>query len=73
MILCWFLPVIDMSQPQVYVCPLPLETSSTFHSLPLRVVIEHWVELLCHTANSHWLSNLHMVIYIFLTVFINTS
>ena len=25
MILCWFLPDINMNQPQVYLCPLPLE------------------------------------------------
>ena len=27
-ILCWFLPYINMNQPQVYMCPLPLEPPS---------------------------------------------
>ena len=50
-ILCWFLPCINMSQPQVYKCPLPLELPS--HLLahpPPPVVTEHRFELLCHTA-----------------------
>ena len=46
-ILCWFLPCINMNQPQVYVCPLPLETPSnqqifllwTFHIKKSYVVI----------------------------------
>ena len=41
-ILCWFLPKINMNQPQVYVCPCPLEPLS--HLPPLQVVPEPWVE-----------------------------
>ena len=32
-----------MNQPQVYICPLPLEPPS--HLPPLKVVTEHWAEL----------------------------
>ena len=42
-VLCWFLPYISMSKPQVYLCPLPLEPPS--HSPPLWVVTQHWAEL----------------------------
>ena len=41
-ILCWFLPKINMDQPQVYICPFPLEPLS--HLPPLQVVTEPWVE-----------------------------
>ena len=36
-ILCWFLPYIDTSQPQVYICPLPLAPPSRLppHPTPL--------------------------------------
>ena len=38
--LCWFLPYSNINQPQVYMCPLLLETPS--HSIsPLWVVREH--------------------------------
>ena len=33
-ILCWFLPYINMNQPKVYICPLPLEPPSHFQPLP---------------------------------------
>ena len=41
-ILCWFLPHINMNQPQVYICRLPLEPPS--HLPP------HPTPLCCHTA-----------------------
>ena len=36
-ILCWFLPYINMNQPQVYIYPLPFETPSHLppHPTPL--------------------------------------
>ena len=36
-ILCWFLPHINMNQPQVYICPLPLESPPhlPLHPTPL--------------------------------------
>ena len=44
-ILCWFLPYINMNQPQVYVCPLPLEPPSYIPPIPsLQVVTELWFE-----------------------------
>ena len=45
-ILCWPLPYINMSQPQVYICLLPSEPPlSPSPSHPSRAVTEHWVEL----------------------------
>ena len=45
-ILCWFLPYINMSQPQVYIRPLPLDLpASSLCSQPFSIVMEHWVEL----------------------------
>ena len=35
-ILCWFLPYIIMNQPQVYICPLPLEPSSHLPRHPIH-------------------------------------
>ena len=67
-VLCWFLPNINMSQPQVYPCPLPLVHLS--HSLPipsLQIVTKPWFEFpesWSHAANSHWLSILRMVMYV---------
>ena len=44
--LYWFLSYINMSQPQVYICPFPLEPPS--HLLPysmLQIVTEYLIEL----------------------------
>ena len=57
-VLCWFLPYVNINQPQVYMCPLPLE------SLTPLVVTEPGLSSLNHTANSHWLSLSHMVMYV---------
>ena len=46
---------INTNQPQVYICPLP----------PLGCDRDLGLSSLCHTANSHWLSVLHMVMYMF--------
>ena len=57
------LPYINMSQSQVYMCPLPLELPS-----PLSPSYPSWLlqgsDL--NTANSHWLSILYMVVYMLL-------
>ena len=53
--------LVSTKHQQVYSCPLLLEHPSQSHSsklLPSRV----WKP--CHTANSHWLSVLHMVMYV---------
>ena len=60
---CCFLSSINMNQPQVYLCPLPLEPPSPPH--PSRLLQRPGLNSLSHTANSHWLSILHMVMYMF--------
>ena len=37
----------------------------SFHTLSLQVVTEQWLWMPSHISNSHWLSILHMVIYMF--------
>ena len=65
--LCCFLPYINRSQPQVYICPLPLEPPSHFppHPNPSRLSQSTALSSLLHTAKSHWLSLLHTVMYMF--------
>ena len=64
--LCWFLPNINMNQPQIYICPLPLTTPSCFPLHPTPGLSQSpGVSFLSHTANSHWLSISHMVMYMF--------
>ena len=73
--LCSFLPCIRVNQPQLYICPLPLEPPSTSHrSPPVQDVTEHQVSCskscvtgssLCYTAASHQLSTSHVVMYVF--------
>ena len=43
-LLCWPLPYISVSQPQVYISPAAPKYPSHFPSF--EVVTEHWVELL---------------------------
>ena len=43
--LCWFLPYINMNQPKIYTCPLPLEPPSHLPFHPTRVVTEHQTEI----------------------------
>ena len=54
----WFLPYINMSQPQVYVCPLPLGPPSHDppHPTPLGYHRAPALDSLHHTTNSHQLS-----------------
>ena len=50
-VLCWFLPSISMNQPQVYLCPLPLEHPShcpPLPVLPLQVVTSPSLSSLSH-------------------------
>ena len=60
-VLCWFLPNINMNQPWVEICPLSLEPPSPSH--PSRLLQSPSWSSLSHVANSHWLSILHMVMY----------
>ena len=53
-----FLSNLNMNQSQVYIYPLPFEPPSPSH--PSRL-IQSCLRFLSHTANSHWLSILHMV------------
>ena len=52
-----------MNQPWVYPCPLPLEPPSQSH--PSRLLQSPGLSSLSHTANSHWLCILHIVMYLF--------
>ena len=54
--LCWY---ININQPQAYICSLPPI------SHPSRLSQSTGLSSLCHIANSHWLSILHMVVYVF--------
>ena len=56
-----------MNQPQAYTCLLPIEPLSYLlpHSTPLGCHRAPDLRSLCRTANFHWLSNLHMMMYVF--------
>ena len=51
--LYWFLPYINLNQPQVYICALPLEPPPSPHSSRLSQS-PNWGSLR-HIAHSHWL------------------
>ena len=73
-ILYWFLPYVDMNQPQMYIRPLlpePRSHLSPFY--PSRLSQSTRLSSLCHRANSHLSSSLHMVIYMFPCCFLNLS
>ena len=73
-ILRWFLPYFDMNQPQVYIRPLPAEPRSHLSPLyPFRLSQSTGLSSLCHSINSHLLSSLHMVMYMFPCYFLNLS
>ena len=57
--LCWFLPFYESAM--VYICPLPVKPSPT--PTP-RLSQSPGLSSLSHTVNSHWLSILHMVMYV---------
>ena len=48
MVLCWFLPNINMEQPKVYLCPLPLKPPSH----PSRLLQSPRLSSLSHIADS---------------------
>ena len=56
-----------MNQPQVFICPLHFEPPCHLppHPTPLGCHRVPGLSSLYHTANSHWLSILHMVMYMF--------
>ena len=58
---------INMNQPQVYICSLPLEPPLPLPPYPTPLGGDRALGLSSqhHTANSHWLSVLHMVMYMF--------
>ena len=66
-LLCWPLPYINMNQPQVYICPLLPESPSHLLHYPSPLILSQSSGLSshCHTANSHLLSIIHMIMYIF--------
>ena len=74
-ILYWFLLYISMNQPQAYTHPGPLEPPSHFPRLPTPLRGHKAPDLgsLCHTANSHRLSPLHMVTYVSQCCSLNSS
>ena len=73
-ILCWFLPNINMNQPEVYLCHLSLDPSSPLPPRPSPLGCHRaWFEFPPLTANSHWLSTLHMVMCIFRCYSLHTS
>ena len=65
--LCGPLPYINMNQPQVYICPLLPESPSYLPHYPTPLILSQSSGLSshCHTENSHLLSVIHMVMYIF--------
>ena len=70
-ILCWFLPYTNMNHKHTYVLSV-LNLLPTSHpsrwSQSTRFELtrfEHQIEWISHSANSHWLSILHMITYMF--------
>ena len=63
-ILCWLLPYNRVNHPQIHICPLPPEPPPTpIPSHPSRLHRAPGWAPCAHTAASHWLSILHMVVY----------
>ena len=63
-----------MNQPQVYIRPLPPEPRSHLSPFyPFRLSQSTGLSSLCHRANSHWFSILHMVICMFSGYSLNLS
>ena len=60
-------PYSIMNQPLIYICSLPLEPSSHLppHPIPLGCHRAPGLSSPHHTANSHWLSILRGVMYMF--------
>ena len=60
-------PYINVKWPQAYLCPLPPEPSPHLPSYPFLPGCQRVPALGSphHMSNSHWLSILHLVIYMF--------
>ena len=67
-ILYQYLPNINRNKPQAYIYPLPLKSPSLLplHHTPLGCHRALGLSSLHGTANSHWLSILHMVMYMYM-------
>ena len=60
---CCFLSNFNMNQPYIYIHPLPFKPASHLPPHPpCRLIWSPCWSFLKHTANSCWLSILHMVI-----------
>ena len=70
-----FMPYVSMNQPKVFICSLPLEPLSHLppHPTPLDYLRAPDLSSLHHTAQSHQLSILHAVMYVFQFYFLNLS
>ena len=68
-VLCWFLPYIHMNQPWVYIF-LSLLNFLPTPSDPSRLSQSPCLSSMSYMANSHWLSILHMVIYVSMLLFL---
>ena len=72
--MCWILPHNSVNRPQVYVCPSLLRhPPSPTPSHPSKLSENTRLSSLCHTANSHLLSILRIVMYTFPCYFLNSS
>ena len=64
--LCWFLSYINISQYRYIYVPSLLRLPPTSHpSHPSMLSQSTRLSSLCYSANSHWLSILHTVMYAF--------
>ena len=54
-----------ISHRYTYISSLLKIPPTSYPILPFQIVTKHWFVYLNHTANSHWLSILHVVAYIF--------
>ena len=66
-IMWWFLPYINMNQPQLYTCPPNPETLSHLppHPIPLGCPRAPALGALLHAWNLHCSSILHIAMYMF--------
>ena len=74
--LCWFLPYISVNQKWVYMSPpswISLQLPTPSHPSRLSQSTRFELAPCIITANSHWLSVLHMVIYMFPCYSLNLS